>query len=122
MRLEALQPRETTGPNPGIPDRATVQAAWPQGGGPNPAYGKELPPPLQQVVHDVHAAAELIDRFLRQAGRELSFSVDSATGRTVISVRDPATGKLIRQLPSEEALRFARNLDRAGAALVSELA
>jgi flagellar protein FlaG len=121
MGIESLQPRTMTGPNPGMPGRARVQPGTPQGGELQPAYGKGLPPPTP-VVHDVHAAAELIDRFLRSAGRELSFSVDDATGQTVLSIREPATGKLIRQLPSEEALRIARNLDLAGAVLASELA
>jgi flagellar protein FlaG len=121
MGIESLQPREMMGPGSGIPGRARAHAATPQGGELKPA-GKNLPPPPPQVEHDVHAAAELIDRFLRSAGRELSFSVDQVTGRTVVSIRDPATGSLIRQLPSEEALRIARNLDRAGPVLASELA
>jgi flagellar protein FlaG len=121
MRIEALQPGEIKGPTPGIPGRVAVHAAPPPGGESKPA-GKELPPAPPPVVRDVHAAAELIDRFLRSAGRELSFSVDQVTGRTVVAIRDPATGTLIRQLPSEEALRIARHLDLAGPVLASELA
>jgi flagellar protein FlaG len=85
------------------------------------ATGKILPH-VEPKPADVHIAADLIDRFLREAGRELTFSVDEASGRTVVSVRDPATGQLIRQMPSEEVLRIAANLDLVSAALVSEQA
>jgi flagellar protein FlaG len=48
----------------------------------------------------------------------LQFSVDSASGRTVVSVRDMATGDVIRQIPSEEALRLAQALGSGGSTLV----
>lgn len=43
--------------------------------------------------------------------RELHFTVDDDSGQTVIKVMDLATQQVIRQIPNEEALRAARNLD-----------
>ncbi|HVY80050.1 MAG TPA: flagellar protein FlaG [Steroidobacteraceae bacterium] len=58
----------------------------------------------------MQAVAQQIDSYLKTTGRQLEFSVDDASGRTVITVRNPDTGETIRQIPSEEALRLARAL------------
>jgi len=42
--------------------------------------------------------------------REIEFSIDQDSGRTVIKVMDLATSEVIRQMPNEEALVFARKL------------
>jgi len=73
-----------------------------------PPAGRELPPKPAQVA--LEAVAVHIDEFLADNGRELRFQVDRTTGATIVSVRDRATGELIRQIPSEEALRVARAL------------
>lgn len=64
------------------------------------------------------AAAKEIEAYLHKSGRSLEFRVDDASGRTVVSVRNPQTGELIRQIPGEEALRLAGLLAPNGAALV----
>lgn len=102
------------------PDAAKPRPA--RGGKETTTAGKELPPPVADARTRLHQAVESIDRYLREAGAQFSFSVDEVTGRTVVSIRDPATGKLIRQVPSEEALRVARHLHATGATLVRELA
>jgi flagellar protein FlaG len=40
--------------------------------------------------------------------------VDTQSGMTVVSVKDIATGDVIRQIPSEEALRLAHALQTQG--------
>jgi flagellar protein FlaG len=62
----------------------------------------------------VKAAAEQIESYLRSSGRALEFRVDGNTGRTVVSVRNPQTGELIRQIPGEETLRLADMLGNGG--------
>ncbi len=42
--------------------------------------------------------------------RELRFTVDDDSGKTVIKVMDLATQQVIRQIPNEEALKAARSL------------
>lgn len=43
--------------------------------------------------------------------RNLNFSIDDSTGRMVVKVTDSASGEVIRQMPTEEALRLAESLD-----------
>ena len=114
MIIEAVQVREAKAPVP------LAQAPAQASGKSTPAAGKTLPPVTAPVEMDLHQAAALIDQFLRNAGRELSFSVDDSTGIVVVSVRDPRSGELIRQMPSAEALRIASNLAEHGPSLVDE--
>ena len=50
--------------------------------------------------------------------RALHFSVDEGSGRTVIRVIDPETAEVIRQIPPEEVLNLARQLEGSGGALL----
>lgn len=43
--------------------------------------------------------------------RNLNFSIDESTGRMVVKVTDSASGEVVRQMPTEEALRLAESLD-----------
>jgi flagellar protein FlaG len=43
--------------------------------------------------------------------RELKFNIDEDSGKTVIKIMDLATNEVIRQIPNEEALVFARKLN-----------
>jgi flagellar protein FlaG len=69
-------------------------------------------------ARSVQAAAEQIESYLRRTNTNLEFSVDEAAGRVVVSVRERATGQLIRQIPSEEALRVAARLEQAVASIL----
>lgn len=120
MAIQALQPREATARIQVLVHEAAVT---PQATGKSaPASGNDLPRMAVPAVTDIHVAAALIDQYLRSAGRELSFAVDDATGIVVVSVRDPNSGELIRQMPSEEVLRIASNLAMHGPRLIDELA
>jgi len=68
------------------------------------------PAPSQPMLDAMKAAAAQIESYLKSTGRELSFSVDEATGHTVITVRDSASGEVVRQIPNAEALRLAQAL------------
>lgn len=82
----------------------------------------KLAPPAKldtRAIEETAAAvAAQLETYLRSIGRSLQFSVDSTTGRTVVSVRDATTGDVIRQIPSEEALRLAQALGSQPSALV----
>ncbi|MGC4007646.1 MAG: flagellar protein FlaG [Pseudomonas sp.] len=54
--------------------------------------------------------------------RNLEFSVDDASGETVVKVVASDTGEVIRQIPSEVALKLAESLKEAGNLLFSERA
>ncbi|ANI02457.1 flagellar biosynthesis protein FlaG [Pseudomonas putida SJTE-1] len=58
----------------------------------------------------VKSAVSEIEKFLSATRRNLEFSTDEESGKIVVKVIASETGELIRQLPSEEALRIAHNL------------
>ncbi len=62
------------------------------------------PKKLDDAVRDLNEHIQVVQR-------ELHFSVDEDTGQTVIKVTDLATNEVIRQIPNEEALNFARKLN-----------
>jgi flagellar protein FlaG len=76
-----------------------------------------------QITRDTVAkAAEQIQSFVKTMGRDLSFSIDDTTGYHVVKVVNPATGELIRQLPSAELLKIAQSMSELKNALVSQKA
>ncbi|MFJ4054488.1 flagellar protein FlaG [Pseudomonas sp. NPDC089743] len=58
----------------------------------------------------VKSAVSEIEKFLSSTRRNLEFSTDEESGKIVVKVIASETGELIRQLPSEEALRIAHSL------------
>ena len=75
--------------------------------------------PTREVV--AKAAAD-IQQFVQSMGRNLSFSVDEVSGYHVVRVVNPTTGELVRQLPSDELLKIARDFERLNNVLVSQRA
>jgi flagellar protein FlaG len=55
-------------------------------------------------------AIESIQSFVDSNQRNLSFSVDEDSQRSVVSVTDASSGDVIRQIPSEEVLELAQRL------------
>ena len=52
-----------------------------------------------------------LNDFVQTVKRNLHFSIDSDSGRTVVKVIDADTDKVIRQIPSDEVLVMARRLE-----------
>ena len=59
-------------------------------------------------------AVVAISEYVQSINRDLQFSVDEETERTVIKVIDSASGELIRQIPDEVFLELARKLKDDG--------
>jgi flagellar protein FlaG len=55
-------------------------------------------------------AATLIESFLQGQNRNLAFSIDENTKRSVVTVLDSDSGDVIRQIPSEEILVLAKRI------------
>lgn len=62
----------------------------------------------QPSVAEVQQAAADISDYLSVAARSLSVRVDRELDRPVVTVLDSDTEKVVRQIPSEEALAVAR--------------
>ena len=63
------------------------------------------------------AVDDLNDRLAKQEVA-VSFTVDDKTNRVVVQITDSDSGKMIRQIPSEETLKFARNVEKGVGLLV----
>jgi flagellar protein FlaG len=80
------------------------------------ADGEALPAArAAPAAHDLARLVNTLNRSLVAVQRNLSFRVDEASGRTVITVVDAATREVVRQIPSEEVLALSRSLDATGA-------
>ncbi|TWE09701.1 flagellar protein FlaG [Pseudomonas sp. AG1028] len=75
--------------------------------------GKVSTEDSEQTHEQVDSAITSIQSFVQNIQRDLNFSVDDSSGRVVVKVTDRASGDVIRQLPSEEALRLAESLEEA---------
>lgn len=54
-----------------------------------------------------------IKDFVQSIRRDLNFDLDDSSGKMVVKVTDRATGEVVRQIPTEDALRLAENLEEA---------
>jgi flagellar protein FlaG len=77
-----------------------------------PGSGKSSPAPAPQSI-DVQQAVSRLNDYVQSLRRDIQFSVDKSSGDTVIRVVDSNSGETIRQIPSEEMLTIAHNLEHA---------
>jgi flagellar protein FlaG len=71
----------------------------------------------------IREAAEKIQNSVDNlAQKNLRFSIDEDTGKTIIKVVDAHTDELIKQIPSEEAVEIARTLDKVQGLLLNDKA
>lgn len=88
---------------------------------PFPERGKNLPVTDEESAEntaqssssekDFNNVVRELNNHVQRIQRELEFSVDETSGRTVIKVVDLETKEVIRQIPGEEALRVAQKLN-----------
>src|SRR5688572_22246568 len=113
----AVDRRPAQGFSQGAPSTLAAQAAassgkpLPQGGEAVPA---ESPPRPEIKLPDVSRAVEHLNQFMESSRRSLNFRIDEITGRTIITVLNPETQEIVRQIPPEEFLTIARALREAG--------
>jgi len=70
----------------------------------------------------VEKAAAQIQSFVKEMGRNLSFTIDETTGYNVVRVINPETSEVIRQLPSEELLKIAKSMEQLNSVLINQRA
>ncbi|MCW8275639.1 flagellar protein FlaG [Pseudomonas sp. PCH199] len=69
---------------------------------------------------ELEKAVTDIQEFVQAAQRNLDFSIDDSTGRVVVKVIATETGLVIRQIPSEAALKLAQSLSDASSLLFDD--
>ena len=82
---------------------------------PDQAASQPSPEQVRQAIEAVKAAVEPV-------ARDLQFTVDKETGKTIISVVDSATREVIRQIPGEEIVAIAKAIDRMKSLLFKQTA
>lgn len=65
----------------------------------------------EKEVHLKEAVTKLND-YIQSVQRNLEFNVDDDSGRTVVKVVDRNTNEVVRQIPNEQALEMAQNLQQ----------
>jgi len=84
-----------------------------------PARGSVMPvveakaaPKVEEFKRkDLDKAISDLQDFVDKLGRDLNFRRDSQLDKTVITVRDGNTNQVIRQIPSEEIINSARQIN-----------
>ena len=82
-----------------------------------PNVSLELPqvaakPVAEPSAAQLQNAVGNINKALKQENRNLEFSVDESTKKTVFQLKDTETGDVIRQYPTEEMLAISRSIDQ----------
>lgn len=68
------------------------------------------PDPVE-MQRQVEEAVQWLNQQVEKLGRSIGFSVDSVAGRNVVTVRDKASGEVVRQFPDEAILRVAHSIE-----------
>lgn len=61
-------------------------------------------------AEQIETAVSQISEFVQSNSRQLNFSVDEGSNKQVVKVTDAESGKIIRQIPSEEVLKLSERL------------
>ena len=73
--------------------------------------GKSLPPvEAKPEKEELQEAVAQLNQHIQQIQRDLLFSVDDSSGRTIVQVVNSETDEVVRQIPSEDVLRILRNI------------
>ncbi|MCY7294535.1 flagellar protein FlaG [Alteromonas sp. a30] len=59
---------------------------------------------------NLESAVGEVSEFVQSQNRNLNFSFNEDSGRSIVQVTDSETGELIRQIPSEEVLRLSERI------------
>ena len=62
-------------------------------------------------AEQLEKAVDKLNELMKDGQRSLAFSVDSDSEEVVVKVMDKTTDEVIRQIPNEEALRFAEHVE-----------
>jgi len=83
---------------------------------------KSPPPTSSKGITDeqIHQTAKELNSAVKVLNTRLSFTVDGKTGKNIIRIVDGESGKVIRQIPPEEALRISERIKELLGGLVDK--
>ena len=74
----------------------------------------------QESREALRAAPKDLNHEMAQTKKGLHFSMDERLGRSIITVENATTGKVIRQIPDPAALKVAHNIEQLKGVLLDE--
>ncbi|MCW8944693.1 MAG: flagellar protein FlaG [Sedimenticola sp.] len=79
---------------------------------PKQVESKENTKPQSQVVNEkeIEEAVDDLNQYAQTVQRQLEFTVDKDSGKTIIKVVDAKTGETIRDIPPEEIVNMQKHL------------
>ena len=80
------------------------------------------PPPVPLSQSDIKTALDAINKYLAPNSSDIQFVEDKDSGLTLVKIVDTATGKVIRQIPTEQIVEISRDLVKLQGLLVKEKA
>ena len=104
VSVEAAKVSKTAGAQPDVAPSNTLDAST---GIPSRAATEQATETDREALD---AAVSDMQNFVQSVQRDINFNVDDSSGRVVINVTEATSGDVIRQIPSEEALRLSENL------------
>lgn len=106
LSYPAAAPQNAPAPVSADPQKPKVDAV---------AGAKDAQQPSSRT--DLKKAVNDINEFIQAAQRKLDFSIDDSTHQVVVKVIATESGEVIRQIPSELALKLAQSLHDASSLL-----
>ena len=123
MNIQSITTAAASGvvsPRRAAPENATATVERPlaRASSETPTITQSAPVNGQQLDQAVKAVSD----FVKLSNKSLLFSVDDATGRSVVKVVDAETKEVVTQIPSEEMMAIAKALDSLKGLLVHQKA
>lgn len=75
---------------------------------------------VEEMRANLRENIERLNEMMRDNGRNLNFSMDEASDRVVITVKNTETGEIVRQIPDATMLRVSHNLENVKGMLHNE--
>ncbi|MES2740875.1 MAG: flagellar protein FlaG [Pseudomonadota bacterium] len=97
------------------PGREVTTSGAPQ----SVAFAEKVAPPVDPAA--LKYSVEAINKFLK-VNSEVQFSIDDASGKSVIKVVDTESKEILRQFPSEQALEIGKDLGKLKGFLINSQA
>jgi flagellar protein FlaG len=124
---KAPQQEESTAAKPSVEEIVppeSVQVVSPPGRQEVAAPGNQVPPEKEEkdvsIEEQMSEIAKEMKEYVQHLARDLEFNVDKDSGRVVITVIDPETDKIVRQIPPEETLHVLRTMQNGGGSLFED--
>ena len=106
--VQALQSKGNSERVGGVQKQSAVNASDQTKPSPRDIEGSKPAPQL--LDQELGEAVENLNQYVQSVKRQLEFSVDKESGKTVIKVIDADTGETIRDIPAEEVLNMQKKL------------